>query len=803
MRRSKTSRPHATIPKLRVKAKKSLSYEESSIDDMENNIPFKDIPDDNIEDSVISPDNVDTNMSENELAYEKLTNEESDSTDKNSTEKINEESDYMDIDDNYIIEEVSIEDIDDPYRPLLDATEEEIPVDSDVLEEESPDFKGFDEPETYDFYVDEIMYHFDGRWKYRNIAERHRLPCEFIKFKQPQQNLPILKIFLDIYIDDFGFVPFGASLNDFITPILQDIRLLENGLVMETLNGRVWVVGGVGCTTADLPQGNDLAGVKRHGANHGCRTCNVPNDQYTNSNYNFIKNARFNQQTDKRLTEIRNQNSRGNKEYLATKYGLVEPAGPFNNLQWDRHLQTPQDAYHSMAGKARTLLEATFNILNANGENAFIEYWRSIEKPAHWSRMPNPLRHRQSFMFSDVLKLVMLMPFILRRFLKPHHIKVDTLNNWRENLKIRQNSMVVSKLVTCWAIEAKTLKLAFLTIMTESIYQELQNSLKEEREILIQLFPNNFTNLPNLHVNVHLLQHARNFATLVNTAVGVKEMVHRTFKERVPHTNRKVIELDLTRQYNTIQALRHLIDGCKDHRFNERTNTLKNLSKDPKLHTILSGWYATENSSIMDADQNENSEDTVCHNENFIDLKLGNQRNIKKIKSIPGLTKKLDTNNPFFQDLYKVYRDQLGSKAALLNKNLEFYGSIAYTVLRNPPIRIKLCVGDVVEIEEESEGIAYARIKLIIRHKANNGHYYAFFAFEWFEVTNITDPILGCPLYKIQEPEQMRWFQIFTIDFVNHVPCVHFIHNCTNTCNSEHDEANRNYILNRFYYNPV
>lgn len=50
----------------------------------------------------------------------------------------------MDIDDNYIIEEVSIEDIDDPYRPLLDATEEEIPVDSDVLEEESPDFKGFD-----------------------------------------------------------------------------------------------------------------------------------------------------------------------------------------------------------------------------------------------------------------------------------------------------------------------------------------------------------------------------------------------------------------------------------------------------------------------------------------------------------------------------------------------------------------------------------------------------------------------------------------------------------------------------------
>jgi hypothetical protein len=281
------------------------------------------------------------------------------------------------------------------------------------------------EPEEYDFYVDEVMYHFNGRWKYRNIATRYPLPCEFIKFKQPQQNLPILKIFLDIYIDDFGtyrnvyhslggvylqygnmpltlrkqlknhfllgFVPFGSSLNDFIKPILQDIKLLENGLIMETLNGSVWVVGGIGCTTADLPQGNDLAGVKRHGANHGCRTCNVSNDQYTDSNYNFIKNARFNQQTNERLIEIRSQISRANREQLATKYGLVESVGPFNDLQWDCHLQTPQDAYHSMAGKARTLLEATFNVLNASGENAFIEHWRSIEKPAHWSRMPNPL----------------------------------------------------------------------------------------------------------------------------------------------------------------------------------------------------------------------------------------------------------------------------------------------------------------------------------------------------------------------------------------------------------------------------
>src|ERR1043165_1147810 len=100
--------------------------------------------------------------------------------------------------------------------------------------------------------------------------------------------------------------------------------------------------------------------------------------------------------------------------------------------------------------------------------------------------MSNPLKHRQSFMFSDMLKLLMLMLFILRRFFKPHHIKSDALNNWSVNLGIKQNS-VISKLCICWAIEAKALKLAFSNTMSENIYQEFQESLNRERDVLIQV----------------------------------------------------------------------------------------------------------------------------------------------------------------------------------------------------------------------------------------------------------------------------------------------------------------------------
>ena len=136
--------------------------------------------------------------------------------------------------------------------------------------------------------------------------------------------------------------------------------------------------------------------------------------------------------------------------------------------------------------KRRTLLDATFNVFSTAGEIDFVKTWKKIEKPSYWCRMPNPLKHRQSFMFSDVLRLSMLMPFILRRFLKPHHIKSEALNNWSTNLGIRQNSVIL-KLCTCWAIEAKALKLAFSNAMSENLYQELKNLLNRERDALIQV----------------------------------------------------------------------------------------------------------------------------------------------------------------------------------------------------------------------------------------------------------------------------------------------------------------------------
>ncbi|CAG8463549.1 17960_t:CDS:2, partial [Racocetra persica] len=86
---------------------------------------------------------------------------------------------------------------------------------------------------------------------------------------------------------------------------------------------------------------------------------------------------------------------------------------------------------------AQTLLDTILDILNTDSEKAFIEYWKTIEKSSEISKK---LPRKQ-----------------------------------------------IKQLCGLWAIEAKVLKLAFLTTITEITYKELQESLRKEHKMLIQI----------------------------------------------------------------------------------------------------------------------------------------------------------------------------------------------------------------------------------------------------------------------------------------------------------------------------
>ncbi|PKB98919.1 hypothetical protein RhiirA5_505983 [Rhizophagus irregularis] len=151
--------------------------------------------------------------------------------------------------------------------------------------------------------IQEILYKHNGRWKLRDVKYSYQHPSEFAPLDEPETHLPIYKLFIDLYYDDFGifrnvyhslggvyvqignmlfternrlknhfvlgFVPFGGSFDEFIKPFITEMKVLERGKILNIQGNECVVIASLGDTTADLPQGNDMAGVKRHSAVNG------------------------------------------------------------------------------------------------------------------------------------------------------------------------------------------------------------------------------------------------------------------------------------------------------------------------------------------------------------------------------------------------------------------------------------------------------------------------------------------------------------------------------------------------------
>ncbi|UZO02580.1 uncharacterized protein OCT59_021059 [Rhizophagus irregularis] len=285
-------------------------------------------------------------------------------------------------------------------------------------------------------FIKEILYKNNGHWKLRDVALDYMHPCEY------------------------------SALN---SPPSPDC----------------WIVAGLGCVTTDLPQGNDLTGVKRHGAIRGCRTC-LAKENATDTTLDIASISRYHHITNIQFKNIFTATTLENRNNIAKEYGLRTSLPILDQLQRERHLQSPQDIYHIIAGKTLKLLKLTTAMLSLEGELIFIEEWKSFEYPKQWSKLLNPISHLESFMMSDRVRLEMVMPFILNRSLTINSLKQQEMDKLQRRTKLNHNQ-VINTIVKCWAIVAKCSRLAFKFSLTIDDYIELERYLKKEREALVEV----------------------------------------------------------------------------------------------------------------------------------------------------------------------------------------------------------------------------------------------------------------------------------------------------------------------------
>lgn len=107
--------------------------------------------------------------------------------------------------------------------------------------------------------------------------------------------------------------------------------------------------------------------------------------------------------------------------------------------------------------------------------------------------------------------------------------------------------------------------------------------------------------------------HARTYGTLINTQVGVKEMVHRIFKAMVLRTNCKNVELDLLKRYTTLFAIRHLVDGGADQRLSQPCRGFTTMPSN--FRNLLTNWYITEDiteDKLLNDQESDEDVDGLC-----------------------------------------------------------------------------------------------------------------------------------------------------------------------------------------------
>jgi hypothetical protein len=276
----------------------------------------------------------------------------------------------------------------------------------------------------------------------------YKHPSEYAAIEPIQNNsLPVYKLFLDLYYDDFGtyrnvyhslggvylqfgnlpfnlrkkiknhfvlgFVFFGESFNDFIRPFIKEMQQLERGKVFEVQGKRCLVIASVGQITADLPQRNDLANIKHHGATRGCRSCQASKNNFTTSDLDISLITRYHHITDELYNEMEAMRTMTERKNFATKYRLRIQRPVLDLLKREQSLQTLLDIYHITAGKVQRLLNITVDLLTQDGKCAFVSTWKNFEYPKQWQKLPNPVYHHDSFMMSDCIRFSIMMPFIL------------------------------------------------------------------------------------------------------------------------------------------------------------------------------------------------------------------------------------------------------------------------------------------------------------------------------------------------------------------------------------------------------
>ncbi|RPA82405.1 hypothetical protein BJ508DRAFT_325673 [Ascobolus immersus RN42] len=695
-----------------------------------------------------------------------------------------------------------------------------------------------------------------------------------------------------------GFIPNGTSFQGGAMQVLKEFATLAKGSRM-TIRGKDFMVHvKLLSTTSDMAEANELAGVNNSQSNTCCRFCFAPRTITGDEGAFFQKNwvRRVLDRNIHLCERFRRERTKAdlNRLGIVSRRPILQMVGP----AFDPYVQIPVDISHSeQKGMGMLAIKNMMEkLLSPVGKEEFTRVFTSHPFPSNISRIVNPTVHHKRLHMHEVTTVLSSMLFLLKRmdtskplfrpsifekyqekypevewnterlmgFLVEMHIAMARSNQYCFK---RYVSTPVNEFPPSFQFQDRPTKLvhSYTRAMCEEDYIKLEDYLFESRRLLYEVYApfekttpqfrrnhrtgrefifdkvgGTIRHLPNFHQAAHMQESARRFGTLLNVSCSIGELVHKLFKQLVPHTNYLDMDKSFCRYWNIMDSLREVpytIDCLPEHPWNKTLEKLRRF-----LPSLMSGYFFgqiarySEDFAWVTNTRGEAAKLSLMKQPRFPDIFFGTRIKDGEAKTLYPTT--LHKRDPLTDDIarglvvayvsYGLSPDELvidrnyvertivnGAivKSTIAHAKLKWWTSLSYyDTIRESTQNIRL--NDILTVDESTanklRGMsefkdAYAKIKGICTHN-NKGTSYVFLYVEWmaqkWRVDARRDPNMGdleiYDLYPMEMGLERRWTSFVSLNALSATKAPYFIPASTDEQTGLHS-----YHLNEWFSKSV